>query len=220
MEVSQPLLGLPSQLAQLTLHVGLQAPEVQVVPPLGLVQVVAQVPQCATVLSEASQPLPTLLSQLPYPALQAIEQVAAEHVGVPLTVLHATPQSPQFSALVFRSISQPLVRALPSQLPHPELHAMEQLPVAHAAVPWLVLHAAPQDPQLATLVLRLVSQPLPELPSQSPCGDVHEATPQTPPTQFGVPPAAEQTCAQVPQLLTSELVCVSQPLLALASQLP
>jgi hypothetical protein len=38
-----------------------------------------------------------------------------------------------------------------------------------------------------------VSQPLPELPSQSPRPALHEETPHTPPTQFGVPPDAEQT---------------------------
>jgi len=40
-----------------------------------------------------------------------------------------------------------------------------------------------------------------------------------PDTQTGVPPVVGHTCPHVPQLVTSELVLISQPLLALPSQL-
>jgi hypothetical protein len=78
------------------------------------------------------------------------------------------------------------------------------------------LHAVPQAPQLVALV-RGASQPSPGSPLQSPKPAAQLATPQTPPTQFGVPPAAEQTLPQAPQLVTL-LSDVSQPLLAMPSQ--
>jgi hypothetical protein len=68
--------------------------------------------------------------------------------------------------------------------------------------------------------VRLVSHPSELDPLQSPKPAEQEATPQTPPTQFGVPLAAEHTWLQVPQLLMLVDVLVSQPLVGSPSQLP
>ncbi len=51
---------------------------------------------------------------------------------------------------------------------------------AHVAVALARLHAAPHAPQLAVLVARLVSQPLPATPSQSPNEALHRMTVQAP----------------------------------------
>jgi hypothetical protein len=53
---------------------------------------------------------------------------------------------------------------------------------------------------------------------QSPKPALHEATPQTPATQFGVPPFAGQARPQALQFRESELVFVSQPFSGLRSQ--
>ena len=50
-------------------------------------------------------------------------QVALAQVGVPLVKEHGTPHVPQFSALVCRSTSQPLLSMSPSQLAKPVAHA-------------------------------------------------------------------------------------------------
>jgi hypothetical protein len=72
---------------------------------------------------------------------------------------------------------------------------------------------APQPPQLVALVLVLVSQPLPDMPSQSASGAVHtEPTMQVEPAQKGVrPDGAVQRLLHVPQLATSVATLVSQP---------
>jgi hypothetical protein len=67
--------------------------------------------------------------------------------------------------LVFVLTSQPLLRALASQLAKPALQAMLHWPATQVGVPLLALHACPQPPQFDT-PLRSVSQPLTRLPSQ------------------------------------------------------
>jgi hypothetical protein len=78
------------------------------------------------------------------------------------------PHTPQLALLVLRFVSQPLLRASPSQLPQPELHEMEQEPSAHDAVPLALLHGWLQPPQCRTVVCVFVSQPLAALLSQLP----------------------------------------------------
>jgi hypothetical protein len=58
--------------------------------------------------------------------------------------LQAFPQPAQFD-VVPSCVSQPLA-ALPSQLPHPLLHAGTQDPEVHVVVPWELVHV-PQLPQ-------------------------------------------------------------------------
>ena len=62
-------------------------------------QVEPQSPQLLVVVKAVSQPVPTLESQLPQPALQLIEQVPLLQLGVPLVELHTVPQPPQLLTL-------------------------------------------------------------------------------------------------------------------------
>jgi len=62
--VSQPLLGLPSQLPNPGLQLGEQLPDTQAVEPLAFVQVTPQEPQVVVVVRSASHPLPDTPSQL------------------------------------------------------------------------------------------------------------------------------------------------------------
>jgi hypothetical protein len=100
--VSQPLVGLPSQLPKPAAQLGAQTPAVQVVEPLALVQPLPQAPQCAVVLFRfVSQPLlRALLSQLPQPALQVIEQAPSEQEALPFVLLQALLQVPQLLRFV------------------------------------------------------------------------------------------------------------------------
>jgi hypothetical protein len=86
---------------------------------------------------------------------------------------------------------------------------------AHPAEPFAAVQAFPQAPQLLASVSRLLEHPLPEqLPN---CG-LHEATPQTPAMQLGVPLVAWQTCPHALQSFTSEPRAASQPLASEPSQ--
>jgi len=110
---------------------------------------------------------------------------------------------------------------LPSQLTKPasQLARVQVLPV-HAAAALANVQAWPPPPQLLGSVEVLVSQPLATLPSQLAKPGVQLATAQVPPVQAAVPLLmAPQAKPQVPQLLGSVAVLVSQPLAALPSQL-
>jgi hypothetical protein len=216
---SQPLLALPSQLPKFALQVGTQTPVVHVVEPFGFAQPFPQAPQFdVDVFVLTSQPVDARPSQFPNPVLHAMVQAPSEQPGEPFVPLHTVPQAPQFETFVSVLVSQPLFE-LPSQFPNPALQVPSvQFPLTQDSLALARLHTAPQAPQLARLVFVFVSQPLLELPSQSPRPGLQVETPQTPPTQFGVPPDAGQTLPQVLQLLTSEFVFVSQPLFGLPSQ--
>lgn len=112
-----------------------------------------------------SQPLALLPSQLPQPAAQTGAQLPALHEVVPCALVHPSPQAPQLLTLFVRFVSQPLF-GFPSQLPQPPRHAGAQPPETQAVLPFGLTQVWPQPPQLLTLVLMLVSHPLPELPSQ------------------------------------------------------
>jgi hypothetical protein len=216
--VSQPLFGLPSQLAQPVAQLGLQVPLVQVVVPLALVQAVPQTPQLLVVFRLVSQPLAALLSQLPQPALQVIEQAPSEQEALPFVLLQALLQVPQLLRFVWRLVSQPSA-VTPLQLPHPELQVPStQLPVEHDSAALARSQSWPQAPQLAS-VLRVVSQPLAGLPSQSPVPAAQPHGEQVPATQLVVvPPGQLQTVPQAPQLVELVFLSTSQPLLATPSQ--
>jgi hypothetical protein len=101
------------------------------------------------------------------------------------------------------------------------LHAKPQAPAAQVAVLFAGgTHALPHAPQWATLVAVLTSQPLPARPSQLPKPALQLATPQRPALHAGVALAGAQAIPQPPQWATALVVLVSQPLAALASQLP
>ena len=60
----------------------------------------------------------------------------------------------------------PPFAALPSQLPQPASQVGTQAPLVQVVVPCALLHAVPQAPQFAALLVVLTSQPLLYRPSQ------------------------------------------------------
>jgi hypothetical protein len=108
-----------------------------------------------------------LASQLPKPALHVGTQPPAVHVVDPFALVQLVPQVPQLPVDVFRFASQPLV-TFASQLPKPVLQAMAQAPSAQLRVPFVLLQALPQEPQLVTEVLVATSQPSEDTPLQLP----------------------------------------------------
>jgi hypothetical protein len=175
-----------------------------------------QVPQFVKLVSWVSHPLVTNPSQLPYNALHEIVQPPSVQPAVPPAEEQTLPQVPQLFTFVLVLISQPLLTA-PSQLANPELQVIPHTPEAHEAEPPAVEHALPQVPQLARLVLVLVSQPLEMLPSQLPQPALH-AMPHTPSVQLAEPLAVEHTMPQPPQFVRLVFVFVSQPFAVLPSQ--
>lgn len=167
--VSQPLLGLPSQLAKPDAQVGTQAPAVQTVVPFAFVQAAPQLPQLvALVFRFASQPFEARPSQLPKPVLQAPStQAAAEQLAPAFANVQALPHEPQLVAVVLRFVSQPFVGS-PSQSPNPAAQAGTHAPAVQATVPWGFTQALPHAPQLETVELRFVSHPLEATASQFP----------------------------------------------------
>jgi hypothetical protein len=213
--VSQPFETLLSQLPNPALQVIPQLPVVQLAVPFVELQALVQLPQRLTLVFRLiSQPLVTLPSQFPKPALHVIWQAPDTQAAVPLVVLQALLQLPQFEVVV-RLVSQPFAR-FPSQLPKPALHVMLHTPDAQAAVPLFVLHGALQAPQCRVLVCRLASQPLFALPSQLPKPALQVML-HAPLLQLGVPLVVLQALPQPPQLLTV-FKLISQPFPLLPSQ--
>ena len=84
-----------------------------------------------------------------------------------IPVVHGVPHAPQLRRSDEVSASQPSA-ALWLQSAKGAVHvATAHAPAVQAAVPWAVLQAVPQPPQLATSVAVLASQPLAGLWSQS-----------------------------------------------------
>lgn len=215
--VSQPFTALPSQLPKPALQTGVHTLETQLVVPWVFWQFVPHVPQFAVVLVRfTSQPVDAKPSQLPKPALQAIEQVPLPHEGVPFVLLHAWPQPPQWAVDVFVFVSQPFT-ALPSQLPNPALQVGTQAPEVQVVVPFEFTHCVPQAPQFERLVFVLVSHPVEALLSQLPNPALHAPSVQVPPGQVSAALARLQATLQSPQSV-SVAVLRSQPLFALPSQ--
>jgi hypothetical protein len=132
---------------------------------------------------------------------------------------HAAPQPPQCETLFVVLTSHP---SAPFELQSPK-PALQMNPQADPEQKLLALaragHALPQAPQCETLLVVLVSQPFAALPSQLPKPAVHEATRHEPEAHVAEPFATEQPTPQPPQCVVL-LSGVSQPLLALPSQLP
>jgi hypothetical protein len=163
--VSHPLFAFESQLPHPAVQVGVQVPLGHVVVPWAFVHAVPQAPQFVVVFSEASHPFETCVSQSPKLALQVIEHAPLVQPAVPLLLLHTLPQAPQFDRLFWVLTSHPFAAA-PSQFAKPALHVPRvQLPDAHDELAFARAHTAPHEPQFDSVV-RLVSQPLAELPSQ------------------------------------------------------
>jgi hypothetical protein len=95
-----------------------QNPSMQLCPAL---HVTPQPPQLLELVSGVSQPLASLPSQLPKPALHVpIAHEPLAHVAVALGREQLTPQPPQLLVVV-RGVSQPLLMS-PSQFPLPAVH--------------------------------------------------------------------------------------------------
>jgi hypothetical protein len=101
-----------------------------------------------------------------------------------------TPQAPQFALLVARFTQVPLQRV------SPVAQGVRQTPSAQLCP---LLHARPQAPQFAVLVPVLVSQPLPESPSQLPKPGTHAPTTQLPDAQAATALGTEHGRAHAPQ---------------------
>jgi hypothetical protein len=180
--------------------------------PFATKQARPQPPQCWVLLVVlVSQPFTTLPSQSPKPATQ-LETVhwLFEHAGVPPCGGHMLPHMPQLLTLVAVLISQPLATAM-SQFWKPALQAMEHWPAAHDGTPLFALHAAPQPPQFAALVLVLTSQPFAWMPSQSAKPALHDPTTQPPFEQAAAALGRLQARPHMPQLPTAVFRLVSQP---------
>jgi hypothetical protein len=170
------------------------------------------------VLVFVSQPLVGLPSQLPKPAAQLGAQTPAVQVVEPLALVQPLPQAPQCAVVLFRFVSQPLLRALLSQLPQPALQTMAHAPAEQEALPLVVLHGALQEPQWVRLVWVFVSQPFVATPSQLPQPLEQVPSVQTPLTQVSPAFGRSQSFPQPPQWVRLVLVLASQPLAALPSQ--
>jgi hypothetical protein len=217
--VSQPLFGLPSQLANPDAQVGAQAPAVQLVAPLAFVHATPHAPQLVRLVPRlASQPFAALPSQLPNPALHvATVQTPDAHAALAFGSEQTLPQDPQLDAVVCVFVSHPFV-ATPSQLPHPATQDGTQAPAVQPVVPWTFVQATPQDPQLDAVVCVFVSQPFEATASQLPKPAAHAPSVQLPPLHVSAAFARSQTTLQPPQSV-SVLMFFSQPLFGLPSQL-
>jgi hypothetical protein len=184
--VSQPLFGLPSQLAKPALQFGAQTPFEHATPPFGFVHCMPQPPQwLVLVLVLVSQPLFGLPSQLPDPELQLGTHDPPMHAVVPLLLVHAVPHVPQWPVVVFKFVSHPFA-LFPSQLPQPAEHTGAHAPATQLVLPCAFVHALPQVPQWLVVFVTLVSQPLLALPSQLPNPGLHDGTQE--PAMQAVPP--------------------------------
>jgi hypothetical protein len=169
---------------------------------LASVQATPQAPQWVRVL-RASQPLRALPSQLAKPMLHMMEHTPPEHEGVPPVLEQALPQPPQWLVEVMM-LTQPAPIAEQSVVGGMQV-------VTHVPPEQRVPggHTLPQPPQWLLSV-----ETLTHVPSHDtwPIGQVHVPITQS------CPPV--QRRPQAPQWLLSEARLVSQPLLALPSQLP
>jgi hypothetical protein len=93
------------------------------------------------------------------------------------------------------------------------------VPVVHWPVPFGIVHSLPQPPQ-SLIVLRLVSQPVAAILSQSSYPPLQVAMPQLPPTHAAVALLSMQAMPQAPQLSLLDERLTSQPSEALVLQSP
>ena len=214
--VSQPLTGLPSQLAQPLLHTGAHTPLEQEVVPLGFTHATPQAPQLPVEVAVfVSQPFAAFASQSAKPGLHAGTHAPATHEVVPLGLTHAVPHAPQWGTVVNRLVSQPLL-ASPSQLAKPALHDGVHRPAVQVVGPFGLTQAIEQVPQCA-VVLSGDSQPLVPMPSQFPNPALQATSAHAPVEQDSEALGRSQTAPHAPQLAR---LCrnTSQPLAASPSQ--
>jgi hypothetical protein len=172
---------------------------------LGAAQTRPQAPQLLGLFVRfVSQPSAGLLLQSAKPKLQlAIAQVPPEHTMVALGAAQTRPQAPQLLTSV------PVFTQVPLHTTWPGGHCVVQVPLTQL-VP--LGQAWPQAPQLLGSFVRLISQPLAALVSQSAKPALQLAITQLPPEHAMVALGAVQTRPQAPQLLTSVPVFTQVPL--------
>ena len=131
-------------------------------------QAVPHPPQLALVLSGASHPFAGLLSQSPYPPLQAATVHApCAQPAVAFARLHAIPHAPHDVTVVAVFVSQPS-EVIMLQSAYPVLQApMAQDPAVQTAVALASVQAFPHAPQLCGSVAVIASQPSEAIPLQS-----------------------------------------------------
>jgi hypothetical protein len=186
--------------------------------PCALLQGCPHAPQCdVDDRTSVSQPLLTMPSQFPNPALHVGVQDPLGQVVAPWAFVHAVVHEPQV-AIVFKDASQPFVTS-ESQFPKLPLQLMEQAPRAQPGVPFALEHDVPQAPQFETLVCVLTSQPFAATPSQLPNPAVQIPRVHEPDAQDSEAFARSQIAPHEPQF-DSVVRLVSHPFAALPSQLP
>lgn len=159
-EVSHPFDALLSQLPQPDAQMMPHTPVAHVGVPFVALQMLPHAPQLVTpVPVSVSHPLPTVASQSAQPVShEPMPHTPPAHVSTACAKLHDVEHELQWRGSVCRFASHPFDTAL-SQLPQPDVHAMLQTPPVHAAVPLMLLHVLPHEPQFARFELVLVSQP-------------------------------------------------------------
>ena len=190
---SQPLAGLRSQSAKPAEQTKAQEPAAQTAVALAPAEHEApHEPQFEGSLLVLTHPPPQSESG----AAQVATHAPAAHTR---PAAQARPQTPQLALSLRLRTSQPLA-ALMSQSRKPAAQAVTpHAPPAQAEVALGSEHVRPQAPQWALLVPRLVSQPLPAAPSQSPRPASQRATVQPPAAQPLTAPGSEQALPQAPQ---------------------
>ena len=201
-------------------------PPPHVLLPLIAWQTVPQPPQLLLSFANTdSQPVFTLPSQSPKVVPQLGMHTPAVQVLEPCGAWHTEPQAPQLLLAVFRLTSQPSASGFMLQSAKFAAHLSSWQPLAtHLPVALSAAYTvsqlrpfAPQPPQLAVFVLRLVSQSVP-FPSQSNQGGVHLLTLHCLATHCAVAFTMLHTLLHAPQLAGSLTMLVSQPFFGSPSQ--
>ena len=183
---------------------------------MAVVQTLLQKPQSFTEFVSGVSQSDWSLSQSPSPC----GQVETWHMRFAQTWnegSQVTPQPPQFDGSLAICVSQPFAGS-PSQSAKSAAHTGTQLPATQLVVPFAFVHGAPQLPQSSSEVVRSVSQPFWTTASQSPDVLGTQLGSHSPSKQVVDPDGVVQTRSQPPQLITSFVVDVSQPLSVRPSQ--
>jgi hypothetical protein len=213
--VSQPFNGSPSQLPKPPLHASEHVPPThRAVPFAPPGHATPQRPQCAGfIVSAVSQPLASIVSQLPKPRLHVEPQALAVQVGLALgRAGQVIPQPPQLAGSV-AGVTQLAPQSI-CVAPHVDTHMPT---IGSHTVP--AAHGRPQAPQFAGL-LRAASQPFDAFMSQSAKPGRH-VNPHAPRSHVGVAfGRGGHAFPQAPQLRASLSSTASHPFAAIASQSP
>lgn len=210
--VSQPFVGLASQLPKPALHANPHVPLVHVrLALVGVGHATLHPPQFITSFAvDLSHPSAALLLQSPKPALQVMPHMLEPHRGIALAPpRQARPHIPQFAASDVTSTHEP------PQATRPPVQAATHPPALQNCAPGQVL---PHSPQLAGEVCRLVSHPLAGLPSQFPNPVLQVKSAHMLAEHDAMPFANEHVRPHMPQFVTLVRVFTSHPFIAFMSQ--